>query len=63
MGGYPSKDRNKRQGQLDQYNPDFSDLDDRFYESEKDIETALLRYIRANKEKFVFKGTIRRPKF
>lgn len=63
LGGYPSKDRNKRQEQLDQYSPDFSDLDDRFYESEKDIETALLRYIRANKEKFVFKGILRRPKF
>ncbi len=63
LGGYPNKDREKRQEQLDEYGPDFSDLDDRFYESEKDIETTLLSYIRANKEKFYFKGNVSRPKF
>ncbi len=41
LSGNPSKDGNKRQEQLDKYCPDFNDLDDKFYDSGKDIETAL----------------------
>lgn len=63
LNGNPSKDRDKRQEQLDKYCPDFSDLDVKFYDSEKDIETTLLKYIRENKEKFVYKGNLRKPKF
>ena len=63
LGGYPSKNRLERQDRLEQYEPDFDDLDSRFYRSEEeDFEDALLRYIRANKEKFVFKGTLKRLK-
>jgi len=43
MGGNPSLDRYTRQGQLDAYEPDFDDLDTRFYELEKTTGTTPLK--------------------
>ncbi len=55
LGGFPSKDREKRQQQLDKYEADFDDLDERLYKSEYEIENALLKYIRANSDDFFLK--------
>jgi hypothetical protein len=62
LGGYPSKDREERQDQLDKHEPEFDDLDDRLYQSEGNIEEALLRYIKDHKESFMFKGSVKIPK-
>ena len=68
MGGTPSFGREQRLAELDEYNPDFSDLDEKFYELEKttDIEEAMIAYIRENAAAFHFSGEITRvvlPKF
>lgn len=62
LGGTPSLDRTTRQMELGQYRPEFSDLDDRFYELCKntDLETAMLDYVRANAAEFYFSGQITR---
>jgi hypothetical protein len=63
LGGAPSRDRDERQSQLESTNADFSDLDDRFYrlQDEVDLDAAMLRFIRANPERFLFSGTVERP--
>lgn len=63
LGGNPSKDRHMRQDQLEEYDAEFDDLDNKFYESSENIEVALIKYIRANKEKFYYSGSLMRPKF
>ncbi len=62
LGGDPALDREKRFEQLAQHDPDFSDLDDRFYEldGEADIEEAMLDFIRANPAAFHFSGQVTR---
>jgi len=62
LGGDPSLDHEQRHEQMAEHNPDFSDLDDRFYElSDKaDIDQAMLEYIRANAAAFRFTGQVTR---
>jgi hypothetical protein len=64
MGGKPSKDRDKRNEQLEQaYGDDedgdlFGDLDDLFYKSESEMDELLNTYIKANTKDFLFSGEI-----
>ena len=62
LGGFPSKDREKRQQQLEEYEANFDDLDERLYNSECEIEKALLRYIKDNSDSFFFEGLVEKPK-
>lgn len=62
LGGSPSKDRDVREEQLEKYEPNFDDLDSRLYDSEENIEEELLKYIRANKQDFIFRGSVKIPK-
>jgi hypothetical protein len=61
MGGYPSKDRFERQKQLDEFEPDFRDLDDKLYKLETETEAAVLEYVKANKLDFFFEGIVEKP--
>ena len=67
MGGRPSKDRDKRNDQLElaYNNADdsdlFGDLDDSFYKSESEMYEVLNAYIRANTKDFIFSGEIYVP--
>jgi len=64
MGGNPSKDREKRQEQLENIAPSFADLDDldrMYYESEADMTELLYTYIRENAKDFVFSGKVTVP--
>lgn len=62
LGGSPSLDRDTREEQLEDIDPDFDDLDDRFYAAEKkgELDTQILSFIRAHRSDFYFQGTIRR---
>ena len=62
MGGNPSKNWDKRQNQLEKFEPDFSTLDDRFYESEAQMIELLLKYIKENTADFFFDGEVKIPK-
>jgi hypothetical protein len=62
LSGNPSKDREKRQDELDTYTPDFEDLDIRYYESEKSLLKKLNDYIKANADAFYFSGEVKIPK-
>jgi hypothetical protein len=64
MGGLPSMDRDTRQKQLDTYEPDFSDLDTRFYALEEtgNINEAMRQYILQHRGSFHFEGDVKRPK-
>lgn len=63
LGGSPSKDKEERRTQMEELYPKFDDLDDRFFklEENKPIEEALLKYIKDNREKFYYNGTVRKP--
>ncbi len=61
LGGNPNKDREKRQDELDKYEPDFSELDDRCYEYESDMFEKLLAYIQTNAKDFYFNGEVKIP--
>ena len=62
LGGNPALDQERRQEQLADHKPDFSDLDDRFYdlESNTDIEQAMLEFIRTDPAAFHFSGKVTR---
>lgn len=62
IGGSPSKDRGKREQQLEKYDPDFEQLDEQVYELDSMIGELLLKYIREHRAEFYFKGIITRPK-
>jgi hypothetical protein len=64
MGGNPSLDRATRQEQLDTYQPNFDDLDTRFYELEEnvDIDEAMRRYILQHRSAFYFEGEVQKLK-
>jgi uncharacterized membrane protein len=63
MGGYPSKDRNERQDQLSTQNPDFEDLDKRYYKLEgSSFDSAMLKYIKKNRRNFYFDEVVKKPK-
>lgn len=61
LGGYPNKDREKRFFELEKVKPSFDDLDDRFYEIDKDMDIILMKYIKENKKDFYFEGSISKP--
>ena len=59
MGGNPSLDRDERQMQLDEKQPDFEDLDKQFFKiKEDDIEAAMKKYIKDHRKAFYFEGDI-----
>lgn len=64
MGGNPNLDRATRQEQLDTHQPDFADLDTRFYELEGnvDIDEAMRQYIFQHRSAFYFEGEVQKPK-
>jgi hypothetical protein len=61
MSGYPSKDRYERQKQLDEYEPDFGDLDDKLYKLQAETEAGVLEYVKNYKSDFFFEGMIEKP--
>jgi hypothetical protein len=64
LGGEPSRDRSERQEQLHGHDPEqFQDLDNRFYELERDgaFDKAMTAYIRAHAPAFFFHGTVLIP--
>lgn len=62
LGGKPNKDREKRQDELDKYEPNFSELDDRYYASENSMFEKLHAYIMTNSKDFYFNGEVKIPK-
>lgn len=64
MGGDPSLDTVTRAEQMDTYQPEFQDLDDRFYELEEriNLEAVLQKYIRQHRTAFYYEGEVRKPK-
>jgi hypothetical protein len=62
LGGKPNKDREKRQDELDKYEPDFSELDDRYYVSESAMIEMLHLYIKTNAKDYYFNGEVKIPK-
>ena len=61
FGGNPSKDREKRNKQMDLLNLDYGDfdaLDEAFYESEKEMYKLFRNYIKANAKDFYFSGDV-----
>lgn len=61
MGGNPSKDREKRQEQLESIDPKLADLDDldrMFFSSEAAMTELLHAYICENAKDFVFSGKV-----
>lgn len=63
LGGSPSFDREERENQLESSFADFEDLDERFYalEQDVDLDAAMLRFMRANVNQFIFSDWIERP--
>ncbi len=62
LGGNPDLDREKRQDELEKYEPDFSELDDKFYTSENSMLEKLHAYIKVNAKDFYFNGEVKMPK-
>lgn len=62
LGGYPSKIRSERQKQLEEYEPNFEDLDNKLYEIEETLEIHLWKYIRMNLIDFHFSGRVAVPR-
>jgi hypothetical protein len=62
LGGTPSLGREERSEQLNVFQPDFEELDERFYELDRDDElnARLIRFIRSRPADFYFDGTITR---
>src|SRR5262249_47683808 len=62
LGGAPALGQDERGEQLDAFGPDFSDLDDQFYqaESQVNIDVRVMDFIRARPSDFFFNGKIRR---
>ena len=63
MGGDPSGDRAARHAVLDEREPDFSDLDDYFYELEDgvDLDDRMTAWMRAHPDEFLFEGVVQKP--
>lgn len=60
MGGRPSFDREERNRVLDAEQPNFDDLDDRFYKL-TDIDSRIIDYIRKRPKDFLFSGEVEIP--
>ncbi len=64
MGGNPPLDREKRWAVMDKLEPDFEDLDDRFYDlTDEEFDGKLNEYIRSNRDSFYFDGDVELPDF
>jgi len=63
LGGEPARDRSERQDQLEQIEPSFDDLDDRFYELQKqvDLDAKMMDFIRVRPSDFYFQGVVEKP--
>lgn len=61
IGRNPSKDREKRQEQMERYNSEFDDLDKLYYEIETNMLQLLTAYIQANAKDFAFSGEVTVP--
>ena len=63
LGGSPSLDREARQEQLEQMNPDFEDLDQELFklEEQADFDLNVLEFIRAHRDRFFFSGVVEKP--
>ena len=60
MGGSPSFDQEERQDVMERIQPDFDDLDRKFYDMKSDpIEGALMKYINARPQAFYFSGVVK----
>jgi hypothetical protein len=59
----PSLERDERERQFDQSEPDFENLDNEFYTLDKKnpLQNKLAEFIKRNKKDFYFKGTVSRP--
>lgn len=63
LGGRPSLDREKRWEQMgDDTDDKFDALDNRFYNISPNLDEMILKFIQNNREKFYFKGAIKKPK-
>jgi len=60
LGGHPSLDREERQQQLDQFNPDFEDLDKELFklEEQPDFDRKMLDFMRLHRQQFFFSGSV-----
>jgi hypothetical protein len=59
IGGSPNKDRAKRQVEMERYDPDFTELDEQFYESESSMIEKLQAYIKENADSFYFNDEVK----
>jgi hypothetical protein len=62
LGGSPSLDLNVRAKELEQFNPEFNDLDDLYYSlvEQLNLYDLMTKYIRSRPADFYFDGDIRR---
>lgn len=60
LGGKPSLDREERQQQLEDFDPDFEDLDQELFalEARVDIDQKMLEFIRTHRQRFFFSGSV-----
>ena len=65
LGGDPSLDRDERQDQLEQEEPDFADCDEALESllEKSDLESLLMTYIRSRPADFYFSGEVPRSVF
>ena len=63
LGGDPSLDREERQEQVDQMNPQFDDLDNELFRLQEkfDFDEAIMKFIRAQRQRFFFSGFVEQP--
>ena len=63
--GMASRDREERGCQMEELQPSFADLDDRFYtlQDSVSIDTLILEYARRHAPSFYFEGIVQRPVF
>lgn len=64
LGGNPSLNRKTRWKQLDTLDPNFDDLDTRFYdlENEVDLDAVMSDYIMKHRSSFYYEGDVEKPK-
>lgn len=62
LGGSPSLDREERDQQFEEHQPDFDDCDDALYKLQErvDFEERVMDFIRKHPSDFAFSGTIER---
>ena len=60
LGGNPSLDREEREKQLDQLEPEFEDLDEKLFKLQEhaNFDEKVLEFIRARRDDFRFSGVV-----